>query len=228
MAHALSCSICDGNHLTKVCSFPQEMNRCIRCQLPVFDQRQHHCNELYAAKSFFTDIIAKETFSLFRFTFGGPIHILDDNNAFKEARNGQVMICGATDGMFTINSVENFTSVTYSATSVKKFSFIFVILRGNTWRLWLRAVVSKQYGLQLFNLEDRFVPISLPPEFKLNTTAVFGIFSHVDTAQIKIGFAVYAKSVGNEDDIFGGDGGIVEWPRNRDEVILLKPIFKFC
>lgn len=219
MAHALSCTLCDGGHLTKACSFPQEISRCLRCTLPIFDQSQHICNELYAAKSFYTDIIAKETFRLFRFMFDGPIYILDDKNVFNKACDGEVLICGATGGMFTINSNESHTNVTYSATAVKKLSFIFAIVRGNTWQLWLRAVVSEQHGLQLFNLGDQFEPINLARAFKLNTSVVFGIMPHVDKVRLQIGFAVYAKSVGNDRDTFGADGGIVQWPQNRDEVI---------
>lgn len=197
MAQALACSLCDGSHLTKACSFPQEIRRCLRCQLPIFDQNEHNCNILYAAKSFYTDIVAKETFPLFRFTFGGPIYFLDDNNVFSEVCDGQALICGATDGMFTINLMESFTSMLL------------------------------QCHRQLFNLDNQFGPIDLPPEFKLNTTAVFGILPDLDAVRIQIGFAVYAKSVDNDHDTFDRDGGTVEWPQNSVEVITLKTIFKF-
>lgn len=218
MAQALVCSLCNGGHSTTACSFPQEIGRCIRCQLPIFDQKEHNCDARYAAKSFYTDIIAKETFPLFRFVFGGPIYILDENNIFNQAYDGQLLICGATDGMFTISSCESFTSIDYSGISVKQFSFLLAIVRGNTWQLWLRGVVSKSHGLQLFNLDDHFGPINVRPEFMRNTTAVFGILPDLDTVRIKIGFAVYAKSVSNDYETFDGDGGEVEWPRNLNEV----------
>lgn len=175
MAQALMCSICNGNHSTKVCPFPQEIARCNRCKLPIFDQDVHNCDALRIPKSFYTDIVAKETRPLFRFMYGGDIYILDEENEFYQMCDGQTLICGAIDGMFTINSFDGSSSIDCNGIATKKNSFLFAILRGNTWQLWLRAVVSKLHGLQLFYLDYLFGPIILPPEFQLNTTAVFGI-----------------------------------------------------
>lgn len=133
-------------------------------------------------------------------------------------RNGQTLLCDAADGMFTLNGCEGYSSVEYNAAAVKKFSFIFAILRQKTWQLWLRAVVTKSHGLQLFNLEHQFGPIILPPEFQLNTAAVFGIVPSAEN--VKIDFVVHANA-GGDNDL--GYTESVEWPYPSNK---LYPLFE--
>lgn len=210
MAEALMCSICDGGHFTKDCSFPQDIARCNDCKLPIFDREEHNCVTLRIPKSFCTDIFAKEALPLFRFAYNGDVYFLDEKNDFYRMCHNQMLICGASDGMFTMNSIEGHSSIYYSSIAVKNFSFLFAILRNNTWKLWLRAVVSKSHGLQLFYLDgDQFGPIFFQPEFMLNTIAVFGIVPDAD--RIQINFAVYADKV--DADIRTGYCGSVAWPK---------------
>lgn len=210
MAQALMCSLCDGGHLTKNCSFPQEIVRCNGCKLPIFDLEKHDCDTNCIPKSFYTDIFAKEALTLFRFAYSGDFYFLDEKNEFHRLCHDQKLICGAIDGMFTVASIERHSSIFYDSIALKKFSFLFAILRNNTWQLWLRAVVSPSHGLQLFRLDHSFGPIMLPPEFKLNTVAVFGIVPSPDADRIQISFSVYADSV--DCDIRTGYCGSVEWP----------------
>lgn len=221
MAQTLMCSLCDGNHLTKLCSFPKTINRCNSCKLPIFDLEVHNCDVYVRSipKSFYTDIIAKEALPLFRFVYSGDIYFFDEKNEFHKMCNGQKLVCGAIDGLFTMNSIGKMSSIDYHSIAVKKFSFLFAILRGKTWYLWLRAVVSKSHGLQLFNLDHAFFSNIIPPEFVLNTNtaAVFGIVTDSNTSRIQINFAVYADNVG-----YGtrtGYCGSVEWPRNFSDPI---------
>lgn len=215
MAHALMCSLCDGglNAMlnTKDCSFPQEIDRCNGCKLPIFDQEVHNCVTNRIPRSFYTDIFAKEALPLFRFTYKGDVYFLDEKNEFYKMCHDQNLICDAIDGMFTMNSIEGYSSIFYNSIAEKKFSFFFAILRHNTWKLWLRAVVSKSNGLQLFYLDgDQFGPILLQPQYMLNTVAVFGIVPDAD--RIQINFAVYADTVDCETR--SGYCGNVEWPKN--------------
>lgn len=127
-------------------------------------------------------------------------------------RNGQQLICDAVDGMFTMNLMDKFSSVDFSAVAVKKFSFLFAISKGANWYLWLRAVVSKSHGLQLFDLDHQMSPITLRQDFMLNTVAVFGMVPRASTGRTGINFAVYAENKGSGTRT--GYFGNVEWPRS--------------
>lgn len=219
MEQAVICFLCNGDHLTNACAFPQMIRRCSHCQLPIFNYQEHICDAHDIPKSFYTDIIAKKTLALFRFAYKGEIYFLSEKHQFHRMSDGQALICGTTDGMFTITKCDGFSRMEYSAISVKKFSFLIAILQDKHWQIWLRAVVSKSHGLQLFNMDHERSPYPiLPPKFNLNTSAVFAVIPDAGTAQMD--FTVYANSNGNIDyDAFNGYGGNVTWPRSSPDLV---------
>lgn len=136
------------------------------------------------------------------------------------------MISDVIEGMFSFKKTKNGKKImTFSATSIKRFSIIIAFWHKNSWRMRTRLVASLTNGLIAFPLTKKIFMengrISLPSEYVNNTALFIGI--HAPTDVINLCLRIYANANGKniyEFEKFNGYSAKIEWSRLRDEIWL--------
>lgn len=180
------CHNCNKNHNIEDCDSPEYSSHCTGCLVVSFDGSNHvnPCMPINKISPIRSDLFAGYALTLFQFIYSlEDVHMFYFHKGNFSAVNPRVkLISPPVEGVITIQKLDDSQRqcIALKQTSFKRCSILFAVLDTNgVWRLRLRAVLTPNSGLLIFKI-TKTLPIEnghylIPPEFRLNTIALFGM-----------------------------------------------------
>lgn len=223
----VECYNCGSSkHFTGYCSFPQKLAKCTVCLAVSLTGRDHEppCKPAENLIGLKMAAMAMKPLPILKVMLASSLdsfHVFNGaSNEFEHIDQGAYSQFQSveTDGLFLVKGPEK--SIEYSAISLKCFSILFAVFRGNDWYFRFRAFVTPGNGVVCVPIhkvfEKRGGRLSFPPEFSLNTAFIIGVSSANLGANIKM--FVYANENGQILSDEDGYSGSVKWEKKGNSV----------
>lgn len=197
------CINCGGNHMTGSCDYPNFLHRCHRCLVTSLNGTGHQspCYPENTVSCFRSDVYASSLIELFTIRFADTetnlFNFDNSNQEFSPLTDKFKYLSPSREGIFTASkTLTGNRTITYEASSVKRFSIIFAVFKDNRWRFRFRALFSPTDGILCFPMYKTFYnqgrSLVIPDEFKFNTVLVIGLNS--PNIEFKVNFKVFCQS----------------------------------
>lgn len=194
--------------------------RCYRCLVISHDGSGHTspCMPINTISKIRSDIYMKSLHRMVQLRLKRShcdMHYLNMvSGRFESLSDIQSLFCPAVDGIFAIKTSEDYSLISYRASTFMRFSIAIAVLINGSWRLRFRIVTSAVHGLLVFKMRSTLVlsngRFALPNEFKLNTVLILGI--KPKKSSFEVNFRVFANDVGQIDPVnFNGYYGNATW-----------------
>lgn len=181
------CHNCNKDHNIEDCDLPEYSMHCTSCLVVSFNGSNHvnpcmpmPINRISPIRS---DLFARQALTLFQINYSlNDVRVYHlDKGRFSEVNPRVKLISPPAEGVLTIQNLDNQRQcIALKQSSFKRCSILFAVMdKSGIWRLRWRAVLTPNSGLLIFKLTKTLSNenglVSIPPEFRLNTIALFGM-----------------------------------------------------
>lgn len=228
-------NIPNQQHSIESCSCPNYLVKCSDCLVFSMDGSGHaaNCERNGTKTSIEKCIYAKLPMPMFKFRLDNgqdSLHLLNkETGIFVPVNNNTMIHAHEVNGAFGVQEINGKTVITFSATTVNRFSVAMAFLVNGIWRLRYRFVMTLNNGILGFPLFKTFAhqndTYNVPAEFYRNTVAIFGIAP--SEMESTVSLRVYANELGLIGDEFNGYNGNIKFDAFNDRVTpseTLKPL----
>lgn len=187
--------------MSNINALPQKVHRCSSCFMNIFDDSEHICFAQNPKASWLrTGVYGATPFRLFATEINGKMsHLNADTQKFDPIFDGMVLLSPPTDGLVRFKQNGNFSTASYAAASLKRFSIIIATNTDVNCHLLFRIMISANHGLEFSKLDSELQAINgrfvLPKEYNLNTAMVLGL----PPTTLSMTFRIYANESGSVD-----------------------------
>lgn len=225
-----TCHNCNEGHSIEDCELPEYTMHCTGCLLVSFDGANHinPCMPNNKVSPIRLDLFAKHALTLFQMNYSladVTVHYWNQGH-FSEVNPRVKLISPPSEAVITIQNVNGNQCIALKQSSFKRCCILICAMdNSGIWRFRWRVVVTPNSGVLIFHMTKTPTfqngQISIPPEFRLNTIAIFGMKPRNSSFYVEV--RVHANSNGNlSSSTFDGYTGHfgIDFSSDRDRVFI--------